>query len=258
MQLPMDKQNLCGSSLNMVSISTSKCFWTEPPFPGSSTRPFRLGSDAGLTKRKPTYDLLRQRPIANTASQGHHLVADYLLQELVSYSPVKLNHTIKMDIQWMLVYAAKDGNEERVRSCLSKGADINFQPKKVEGTTLCGALSSAPRPLEVVKLLLSRGADPHIVWPAKRRRMGCWSPPHSPPLRLAMLREESLHLIKVLLKFGADAKESSLALFDTVRLKKAVEFRLLQAHHVDTHVRLEGKSLADLALSWMSQLRHGS
>jgi hypothetical protein len=63
-----------------------------------------------------------------------------------------------------------------------------------------------------------------------------------------MPREESLHLIKVLLKYGADATKVSPALFDAVKLVKPAEFRLLVAHNADTQVRLQGKSLAKCVL----------
>lgn len=53
-----------------------------------------------------------------------------------------------------------------------------------------------------------------------------WKPLPSPPRRLTMLREESLRLIKVLLKPGADTRQCRLALFDAIRLAKAAGFRL--------------------------------
>ncbi|CAI7565718.1 unnamed protein product [Penicillium pancosmium] len=192
-----------------------------------------------------SYDRSHQRPIANAASQGHHVIADYLLQELVNYSPVRLTHTIKVDLQWMLLYAAKEGNEKRVHSLLSKGADINYRFKDEKCTPLCGALSLAPRPLRTVKLLLDLGADPNITLPPKITKSGGWVRPSSTPLRLAMLREESLDLIKVLLKSGADARQSSLALFDAVNLEKPAEFRLLVDRHADINVRLERRTLAE-------------
>lgn len=193
------------------------------------------------------YDRFHQRPVSSAASQGHHIIADYLLQELANYSAMKLDHTIKVDIQWMLLYAAKEGSEKRVRAFLSKGADINFRPKGERCTPLCGALFSAPRPLRIVKFLLARGADPNISAPHQEKRPA-WKLPPNTPLRLAMLREESLDLTKVLLKSGADARQFSLALFEAVTLKKAAELRLLLAHNADIHVRLRGKSLAKLTL----------
>lgn len=63
-----------------------------------------------------------------------------------------------------------------------------------------------------------------------------------------MLREASLHLIKVLLRYGADARESSKALFDAIDLDKAAAFRLLVGHHADIHVRLVSRFLAQCAL----------
>ncbi len=40
-----------------------------------------------------SYERFFHRPTANTASQGHHYVADYLLQELGKYPPIKLSQT---------------------------------------------------------------------------------------------------------------------------------------------------------------------
>ncbi|EAW16732.1 Ankyrin repeat protein [Aspergillus fischeri NRRL 181] len=198
-----------------------------------------------------SYDRLFHRPAANAASQGHYDIADYLLQELGKYkhSPIRLDHTIMAEIQWMLLYAAKEGNEKQIRLCLSKGADINFQPRGERCTPLCGALLSAPAPqaLRVVKLLLGHGADPNIALPAKRSSPG-WKLPPNLPLGLAMLRDESLQLIKALLRAGADVRQCGLALFDAIRLEKATEFRLLVDHHADLNIRLKGKSLAEYAL----------
>lgn len=115
-----------------------------------------------------SYDRFFHRPAANAASQGHHLVADYLLQELANYSPARLNHTLRVDIHWMLLYAAKEGNEKRMRWFISNGADINFQPRGERCTPLCGALLSAPQPLRTVKFLLGHGADPSIALPTQK------------------------------------------------------------------------------------------
>lgn len=148
----------------------------------------------------------------------------------------------------MLLYAAKEGNEKQIRWCLSKGADINFQPRGERCTPLCSALLSAPAPqaLRVVKVLLDHGADPNIALPGKKFSPG-WKLPPNPPLGLAMLRDESLQIIKVLLRAGADAREYRLALFDAVRLKKATEFRLLVDHHADLNIRLIREPLVECA-----------
>ncbi|KAL2807648.1 ankyrin repeat-containing domain protein [Aspergillus granulosus] len=166
-----------------------------------------------LGANRLSYDRFFHRPAANAASQGHHHVADYLLQELGKYPPVKLNQTIMGE------------------KC----------------TPLCGALFSAPRPWKIVKLLLDHGADPNIALPPSISNSGGWKPRPRPPLSLAMLREESLQLIKVLLKAGADARQCGVALFDAVRLEKAAEFRLLVDHHADLYVCLKGRSLAECA-----------
>lgn len=62
-----------------------------------------------------------------------------------------------------------------------------------------------------------------------------------------MLREESLQLIKLLLRAGADARRCGLALFNAVRLGRAAEFRLLLDYHADLYVCLKGRSLAEHA-----------
>lgn len=97
-----------------------------------------------------SYDRFFHRPAANAASQGHHHVADYSLQGLGKYSPVTLNQTIMIEIQLMLLCAAKEGKVKLIRLFLSKGADINFQPKGEKFTPLCGALLSAPEPSKIV------------------------------------------------------------------------------------------------------------
>lgn len=188
------------------------------------------------------------RPVTNAASQGHNEIADFLLEQLVNHPYLKLNHTIKLDAQRMLLYAAEEGNEKRVRYFLSMGADINGQLKEDKCTPLCGALVKAPHPLKTVELLLKLGADPNIalIWP--RRRQERWSRPPSAPIRLAVLREESLPLIKVLLASGADASEASLALFDAIEHEKLAELKLLIKHGAEINIRLQGRLLAEFTL----------
>ena len=131
-----------------------------------------------------SYNSSHPRPVANAASEGHHVIADCLLQELAKYSPVKLDHTIKVDIQWMLLYAAKDGNEKRIRAFLPKGGDIKFRPKGERCTPPCGALFSVPKPLRIVRLSLARDADPNIAVPHQEKRLE-WKLAPNTPLRYA-------------------------------------------------------------------------
>lgn len=193
-----------------------------------------------------SYDRLFHRPAANAASQGYFDIAVYLLQELGKYKHSRLDHTIMAEIQWVLLYAAKEGNEKQIRWCLSKGADINFQSRGERCTPLCGALLSAPAPLRVVKLLLDRGADPNIPLPGQKFSPG-WKLPPIPPLGLAVRRDESLQIMKILLKAGADARACEVALFDAIRLKKATEFRLLVDNHADLNIRLVREPLVECA-----------
>ncbi|KAJ5886789.1 uncharacterized protein N7473_009463 [Penicillium subrubescens] len=145
-----------------------------------------------------------------------------------------------MDMEWMLLYVPKEGNEKRVRYFLSKEADMNFQGKLKEGTPLCNALSSAPNPLG-----FSRRRSKHC--PASKDPTGLetdskytTSARDAPGGYLAP--EQGLAEV------WADATKASPALFDAVKLEKPAEFRLLMAHNADTRVRLQGESLAQCVL----------
>ncbi|KAK5788213.1 hypothetical protein VI817_009171 [Penicillium citrinum] len=192
------------------------------------------------------------RSISDAASQGHHEIADYLLRELGRLSIFSRypKFTIQSEIQRMLSYAAKSGDQSRIKNLVANGADVNFQFQFASSTPLCSAVACAPSPVDVVKLFLDLGADPNIrATPSTRRRL-CGRHPKkcTLPLHRAMNRDESYLLIKLLLESGANAKAAGWALFLAVQHKKPAEFRLLVEHGANLYARGVTKSLFKYAL----------
>ncbi|MBZ6374535.1 MAG: ankyrin repeat domain-containing protein [Kocuria palustris] len=192
-------------------------------------------------------DKMGQYPLAQAASRGHHSIEDYLFEKLRQYPHGKTNP--ELDLYWMLKYAAERGDDDRIRYLLSQGADVNFQLPIESQSPLCGALDLAPLPLSTTKLLLEAGADPNRK-PSRSINYQPGRPSKSlAPLTLAMHRDDSFSLIKLLIQYGADAEDQSLALRIAIQYRKAPEFRFL----VDNGARLDARSRGKRGTSfaWM-------
>ncbi|CRL21319.1 Ankyrin repeat-containing domain [Penicillium camemberti] len=180
-----------------------------------------------------SHDTMGQYPLAQAASKGYHDIEDYLFEKLRQYPYGKTSPGL--DLYWMLKYAAERGDDDRIRYLLSQGADVNFQLPIESHSPLCGALAYAPSPFSTVKLLLEVGADPN----RKASRSIDYQPGRpareQAPLKLAVPRDESIGLIKLLIQYGADASKQSLALLTAIQHQKAAEFRLL----IDNGARLD-------------------
>lgn len=186
--------------------------------------------------RQLSKDKMGQYPLVQAASKGHHVIEDYLFEKLRQSPSGKTNPDL--DLYWMLKYAAERGDDDRIRSLLSQGANINFQLPIESHPPLCGALGLAPFPLSTVKLLLEAGADPNGK-PSRSINYQRGRPEIQPaPLTLAIHRDDSLSLIKLLIQYGADPGKQSLALRIAINYRKAAEFRFL----VDHGAKLSGKS----------------
>lgn len=198
----------------------------------------------GMGARQLTHDTHGRHPLGNAASQGHHAIEDYLFQVLRKLPDRNTFSNIMTDFYWMLKYAAKKGDEDRERYLLSQGADINFQLPVDSFTPLCDALKSAPCPLSMAQLLLEEGADPNAKASPHRYESCGRRGPSIFPFTLALRREESYCLIKLLLQHGADARKSGYALFTALRLRKAAEFRLLVENGANISATYQRTSIA--------------
>ncbi|KAJ9481392.1 hypothetical protein VN97_g12088 [Penicillium thymicola] len=191
-----------------------------------------------------------QYPLAQAASKGHHDIEDYLFEKLRQYPYGKTNPG--MDLYWMSKYAAERGDDDRIRYLLSQGADVNFQLPIKSHSPLCGALEYPPSPLITVKLLLEVGADPNRevsrymdYQPGRPVRLQA-------PLKLAIPRDDSFSLIKLLIQYGADVDEQSLALLTAIQHKKAAGFRLLIDNGASLDADYRGISVAWRGMNWIS------
>lgn len=145
-----------------------------------------------------SHDTIGQYPLAQAASKGHHNIEDYLFEKLRQYPYGKTSPD--MDLYWMLKYAAERGDNDRIRYILSQGANVNFQLPIESHSPLCGALEYAPSPLSTVKLLLEVGADPNReVSQSIDYQPGRPVRPQA-PLNLAIPRDDSFSLIKLLIQ----------------------------------------------------------
>ncbi|CAG8907915.1 unnamed protein product [Penicillium egyptiacum] len=193
-----------------------------------------------------SHDTEGRYPLAQAASNGHHSVEDYLFKELRQYRYSKTSP--ELDLYWMLKYAAERGDEDRIRYLLSQGADVNFQLPLESRSPLCGALESAPHPISTAELLLENGADPNKeASPSKIAQAGRQARSQS-PIMLALCREDSYRLIKMLIQYGADAGTQSQALMTALQYEKAVEFRFLVENGASLSARFRRTSVASMAM----------
>lgn len=146
---------------------------------------------------------------AQAASKGYHDIEDYLFEKLRQYPYGKTSPDL--DLYWMLKYAAERGDDDRIRFLLSQGADVNFQLPIESHSPLCGALAYAPSPFSTVKLLLEVGADPNRKASRSIDYQRGRPARAQAPLKLAVPRDDSFGLIKLLIQYGADASKQSLA-----------------------------------------------
>lgn len=172
-----------------------------------------------------SHDTEGQHPLAQTASNGHHVIEDYLFYELRKYPYKRTNPGLSL--YWMLKYAAKRGDDYRIRYLLSQGTNVNFQLPVQSQPALSSALQSAPCLLSTAKLLLENGADPNIT-----ASLPAGTPRGRPPRQIsaidqALKREESLRLVELLLQYGVEPSKSCQALITAVQHEKPAEFRLL-------------------------------
>lgn len=193
-----------------------------------------------------SHDTEGRYALAHAALKGHYHIEDYLFKELRQYRYSKTSP--ELDLYWMLKYAAKRGDEDRIRYLLSQGADINFQLPMKSRSPLCGALEFAPSPLRTAELLLENGADPNrAASPTKIAQAGRQARSES-PIMLALLREDSYRLIKMLIRYGADAGAQSQALLTALQREKAAEFRFLVENGASLFAAFGRTSVASRAM----------
>ncbi|KAJ5094422.1 hypothetical protein N7456_010283 [Penicillium angulare] len=180
-----------------------------------------------LGAKQLSHDTEGRYPLAQAASKGHREVEDYLFEQLRQYPYSKLNP--RLDLYWMLNYAAEQGDDDRIRYLLSRGADVNFQLSRGSRPPLCRALQSAPRPRSTAQLLLDNGANPNgMASPSKLCSAGRKKAPIT-TISCAMWRDESCCLIELLTHYGANhvRVSHSHALKIAIDLEKPREFEYL-------------------------------
>lgn len=172
-----------------------------------------------------SHDTEGKYPLGQAALNGHYVIEDYLFDELCKYPYKRTN--ARLDLYWMLKYAAGRGDNDRIRYLLSQGADVNFQLPIESQPALCSALQFAPDPISTATLLFENGADPNFQ--ASRPLASSASRParKKSPISLALERDESLCLIELFLQYGAEPRKLGQALFTAIDYEKPVEFRSL-------------------------------
>ncbi|KAJ5975094.1 hypothetical protein N7481_008801 [Penicillium waksmanii] len=199
-----------------------------------------------LGAKQLSHDKEERYPLVQAALNGHHNVEDYLFDQLRQYPYSKPNP--RLDLYWMLKYAAEHGDEDRIRYLLAQGADVNFQLSIESHPPLCGALLS-PRPRSTTQLLLDYGADPNgKASPSKNKSAGRSERVQS-TINLALQRDESYCLINLLIQYGAVAQYHSQALITAIRYGKTREFEYLVETGASLSAKYRRVSVAERAMN---------
>ncbi|KAI9924173.1 hypothetical protein MW887_007123 [Aspergillus wentii] len=194
--------------------------------------PLSLAARAGhlavvkmLTERgacQQSRDIFNLTPIGNAASQGQYVVEDFLLHEL--HKSEMPSETIEAEMKTMLMYAARRGDDERIRQMMDMNVDVNCQTHIDSCTPLCAAAKDGHA--DTVKLLLEHGADPNFLIGGSREHT---------PLECAVDSDRSDRIIPLLIEHGADARKSGgRAIYYALLQGKTNEFQLL----VDCNAKL--------------------
>jgi ankyrin repeat protein len=119
------------------------------------------------------------------------------------------------------MWAIASGNRSAVKAVLDSGTDPNGLPESQEDENVTPlAAAAADGKLEIVRLLLNRGADVNLS--------DCWEP----PLAVAAC-EDRVEVVKLLIARGAtvnDSERGSYALWRAAVEGKAASVRVLLAH----------------------------
>ncbi|KAL4794228.1 hypothetical protein BDV19DRAFT_390503 [Aspergillus venezuelensis] len=109
-----------------------------------------------------------RRPVGLAALGGYHQIEDYILAHLAAKQP-RFEHTIKVEMHFMMLYAAGRVDEERIKDLLGRGVGVDSQLPVHGHTPLTEAIGRGA-PLSLIKLLLEAGANPSSSFSPKRHR----------------------------------------------------------------------------------------